>query len=143
MDNIEGRLEFLEHSKIPMLEKDINEIKVNLTENTVLTRQSVENNQKLSDTMDSMKQCMYEMTQSLREGNKISGELTEAVSNLNAKMEETTQKVNAKFERVNNRINEIDEKSKIDIMTWIKRNWFTIIIALGALVYVIKNLIKI
>ena len=47
-----------------------------------------------------------------------------------------------KFDDVYKRVNNVDEKAKIDIVEWMKSNWFPMILGIGALVYAISKFIK-
>ena len=142
MEELAQRLDYLERDKIPSIEKDIGEIKLGLTENTILTKQSIESSEKLANTMENVKDCMSEMAQSLKDNNKISSELTQAVSNLNQKVEETNSRMEHKFNEVDERIQNVNEKSKVDILSWIRDNWFKLILTAGALGYVIARIIS-
>lgn len=142
MEELTQRLDYLERDKIPSIEKDIGEIKLGLTENTILTKQSIESSEKLANTMENVKDCMSEMAQSLKDNNKISSELTQAVSNLNQKVEETNSRMEHKFNEVDERIQNVNEKSKVDILSWIRDNWFKLVLTVGALGYVIARIIS-
>jgi hypothetical protein len=47
-----------------------------------------------------------------------------------------------KFQEVDNKINGVNDKSKIDILEWIKQNWFGIVMSIGALSYIVTQIIK-
>lgn len=136
------RVDYLERDKIPAIEKDINEIKIGLTENTLLTKQSIESSEKLASTMENVKDCMSEMAQSLKDNNKISSELTQAVSSLNKKVEDTNSRMERKFNEVDEKIEIVNDKSKVDILSWIRDNWFKVVLTIGALSYVVTKIIK-
>lgn len=136
------RVDYLERDKIPAIEKDIGEIKIGLKENTILTKQSIESSEKLAVTMENVKDCMTEMAQSLKDNNKISSELTQAVGNLNQKVEETNTRMERKFNEVDEKIELVNEKSKVDILSWMRDNWFKVVLAVGALSYVVTYIIK-
>ena len=142
MEELEQRVDYLERNKIPEIEKDISDIKIGLTENTLLTKQSIESSEKLASTMENVKDCMTEMAQSLKDNNKISSELTQAVSSLNQKVEDTNSKMERKFNEVDERIESVNNKSKVDILSWMRDNWFKVVLAIGALGYVTSQLIK-
>jgi hypothetical protein len=135
LTDLEGKVKHLEYDEIAPLKKDINNIKINLAENNLLTKQTIESNEKLSDTMNTMRDTMVEITQSLKNGNRISGELTESVKALNGKVESVENKMEDKFK-------EIDEKAKIDWQQWVKNNWFGAIMGIGAILYAISQFMK-
>lgn len=142
MEDLSQRVDYLERDKIPSIEKEISDIKVGLTENTLLTKQSIESSEKLAVTMENVKDCMTEMAQSLKDNNKISSELTQAVSNLNQKVDEQNSRMEHKFDEVDNKIENLDGKSKVDILSWLRDNWFKVTLALGGLAYVISRIIN-
>ena len=142
MEELNQRLDYLERDKIPAIEKDIGEIKLNLAENTILTKQSIESSEKLANTMENVKDCMTEMAQSLKDNNKISSELTQAVGNLNQKVEETNSRMERKFNEVDEKIEIVNEKSKVDLLSWMRDNWFKIVLTAGALGYIATQIIN-
>ena len=142
MEELAQRVDYLERDKIPSIEKDIGEIKVGLTENTILTKQSIESSEKLANTMENVKDCMTEMAQSLKDNNKISSELTQAVGTLNQKVEDTNSRMERKFNEVDERIENVNDKSKVDVLSWIRDNWFKVVLTVGALGYVVARIIS-
>lgn len=142
MEDLSQRVDYLERDKIPAIEKDISDIKVGLTENTLLTKQSIESSEKLAVTMENVKDCMTEMAQSLKDNNKISSELTQAVGTLNQKVEDTNSRMERKFNEVDERIENVNDKSKVDILSWMRDNWFKVVVSIGALGYVVSQIIK-
>ena len=142
MEELAQRVDYLERDKIPSIEKDINEIKIGLTENTLLTKQSIESSEKLANTMENVKDCMTEMAQSLKDNNKISSELTQAVGTLNQKVEDTNSRMERKFNEVDERIENVNDKSKVDVLSWIRDNWFKVVLTVGALGYVVARIIS-
>lgn len=141
-DELKSKIDKLEYVEIKEIKDDINSIKIELNTNHLLTQQSVESNKKLTETMESFKETMLEMGQSLKDGNRISSELAETVKTLNDKVDTVENKMDGKFKEFNNRIDTIDEKSKIDFLTWIKKNWFSVIMTIGALVYIITQIVN-
>ena len=142
MEELAQRVDYLERDKIPTIEKDINDIKIGLTENTLLTKQSIESSEKLASTMENVKDCMNEMAQSLKDNNKISSELTQAVGTLNKKVEDTNSRMERKFNEVDEKIEFVNEKSKVDLLSWMRDNWFKVVLTAGALGYVVTQIIS-
>lgn len=142
MEELAQRVDYLERDKIPSIEKDINDIKIGLTENTLLTKQSIETSEKLANTMENVKDCMTEMAQSLKDNNKISSELTQAVGTLNQKVEDTNSRMERKFNEVDEKIENVNDKSKVDVLSWIRDNWFKVALTVGALGYVVARIIS-
>ena len=130
LDGLEKRIDYVQ-TEVDNVKKDINTISIQVSNNDLLVKRSLETNEKLSVAIDTLKTTMLEMGQSLKEANKISIGLTE-----------TVQKLNDKITDVECRMQTIDDKSKVDIMTWVKNNWFGIVMGLGALIYAISQIVK-
>lgn len=141
-EELKDKVNKLEYTEIKKIKEDVSQIKIDLNTNNILTKQSIETSKQLSEAMDSFKETMIEMGQSLKDGNRISSELAETVKNLNDKVDNVENKMSSKFSEFDSRIESIDDKSKIDILTWIKNNWFGCVMGIGALVYVITQFIK-
>lgn len=135
-EDLTKKIDNIEYKEIVPLKTEVNNLKVNIAENTLLTKQAIESSERLSETMQTMRDTMIEITQSLRNGNRISSELTESVKALNIKVDAVEDKMTQKFI-------EIDEKSKIDWQQWIKNNWFGAIMGIGVLLYAINQALKI
>ena len=129
-DELKKKIEHLEYDEIKPIKEDINEMKITLSNNDILTKQSLESNQKLSSAIDILKNTMVEVSQSVKDSNRINTEITK-----------TIEELNKKIASVETRINEIDNKSKLDIMLWMKNNWFGIVGILGILYTILKGII--
>lgn len=116
LDELKKKINHLEYDEIKTLKDDITQIKIDLNTNNLLTQQSIKSNEKLSTTLESVRTAMFEITESLKDSNKISTELTQTVSNLNNKVDVLSDNTNEKLQEFNNKIVAIDNKSKIDIM---------------------------
>ena len=141
-EELKDKVNKLEYTEIKKIKEEISQIKIDLNTNNILTKQSIETSKQLSEAMGSFKETMIEMGQSLKDGNRISSELAETVKNLNDKVDNVENKMSSKFSEFDSRIESIDDKSKIDILTWIKNNWFGCVMGIGALVYVITQFIN-
>jgi len=142
LEDLRNRVDNLQYKEIQPLKDDIAQIRVNLAEDNLLTKQCTESNKKMSDTLDSLKDTMINIAQSVKDSNQISSELAQTVKNLNDKVQGVEQKMDDKFDDVYKRVNNVDEKAKIDIVEWMKSNWFPMILGIGALVYAISKFIK-
>ena len=128
---VNKKIHHLEYDEIAPIKKDINDIKIQLAENNVLTNQAVATNEKLSDVIDTLKETMIEMAGSMKASNRVSEELAENVRNLSEQFTVLDSKVNA-----------IDDKAKIDVVRWIGNNFISIILLIGALGYAITKFIN-
>lgn len=142
LEDLRKRVDNLQYKEIQPLKDDIAKIRINLAEDNLLTKQCTESNKKMSDTLDSLKDTMINIAQSVKDSNQISSELAQTVKNLNDKVQGVEQKMDDKFDDVYKRVNNVDEKAKIDIVEWMKSNWFPMILGIGALVYAVSKFIK-
>lgn len=142
MDTLEKRVDHLQYEELEAVKEDITEIKMELSTNSLLTRQSIDASNKLSDTMDSLKNTMVEITQSVKDSNRINSELAITVKNLNDKVDNVENKMSERFEEYDEKIDCIDSKSKLDILTFLTKHWFSAVLGLGALGYAISLLVK-
>lgn len=132
LQDLKDKVNKLEYVEIKKINSEISEMKIELNTNNILTKQSVESNQKLADTMDTLKSTMIELAQSVKESTSLTSNLTDKVQNLSDKVD----KVEIKF---NDRIEKINEKSKIDWQEFIKDNWLAIGIAIIGSAYLIAK----
>lgn len=142
VEDLEKRMDNLQYKELQHLKDEINNIKVNLAENNLLTKQCTESNEKMSNTLDSLKETMISVAQSVKDSNKISSELAETVKNLNNKVTSVENKMDNKFEDVYKKVNKVDDKAKIDIVKWLKDNWFGAVMAIGAIAYIISQMLR-
>ena len=142
LEEVKKKINHLEYDEIKNIKDEIGNIKVNLAENNLLTKQCVDSNEKLNDTMTSVKDTMLVMSESMRQSNKVSEELALSVKSLGTKVDTMDDKCGNKFQEVDNRINGVNDKSKIDILEWIKQNWFGVVMSIGAIAYIATQVIK-
>lgn len=129
-EELRQKLHHLEYEEIRPIKEDISEMKIALNSNDLLTKQALETNSKLSNTIDVLKNTMVEISQSVKDSNRINNEITK-----------TIEELNKKITSVEIRINEIDDKSKLDIILWLKNNWFGIVGILGIIYTILKNIV--
>lgn len=142
LEEVKKKIKHLEYDEIKSIKDEIGNIKVNLAENGLLTKQCVDSNEKLNDTMNSVKDTMLVMSESMRQSNKVSEELALSVKSLGIKVDTMDDKFGNKFQEVDNKINGVNDKSKIDILEWIKQNWFGVVMSIGAIAYIATQVIK-
>lgn len=142
MDTLEKRVDHLQYEELEAVKEDITEIKMELNTNSLLTKQSIDASEKLSVTMDSLKNAMVEITQGIKDSNRINSELAITVKNLNDKVDNVENKMSERFEEYDEKIDNIDDKSKLDILTFLTKHWFSAVLTLGALGYAISLLLK-
>ncbi len=140
--DLKKRVDHLQYDEINPIKEELTEIKISLSNNDLLTKQNIESNKKLNDTMDTLKTTMIEIAQSVRDSNNVTKELTETVEKLSSKVSSIEVNTKNTLDGFDEKLDKIDEKSKIDMLSWLKSNWFSVVLGLGALSYVITQLIK-
>lgn len=142
IEDLKKRVDHLQYDEISPLKSEVNDMKITLSNNDLLTKQAIESNKKLSDTMDSFKETMIEVAQSVKDSNRVCAQLTVTVEQLNEKIMSVETSTNNSLTKFSDKLDRLDEKSKVDILEWCRSKWLEIVLGLGALGYVISQLIK-
>lgn len=140
LDDIKSKINKIEYVEIKELKDDLQQVKLDLNTNNLLTKQCTESNEKLSSTMETLKNTMIEVAQSVKDSNRVTSELASTVKDLNDKVKNVENTMGEKFDEVNNRMNVIDDKSKLDLATWFKHNIVGILLGVGALIYALSQI---
>ena len=140
-EDLKKKIDHLEYDEINPMKEDINEIKITLTSNDLLVRQALESNKKVSDSLEVLKDTMVEVSRSVRDSNRINDEITKTIEELNKRICSVDNNTKEALDKFENKITEIDNKSKLDIVLWLKNNWFGIVGILGIIYTIIKNMI--
>lgn len=104
--------------------KDLSTIKENMAKYNVLTEQCVNSYDKLNDTMDVFKDTMQEVTRSLKDSN-------EKMESFEERLNDTNQKMDENFASLRGEVELVDEKSKVDVLAWLRDNWLKLAILVG------------
>lgn len=142
IEDLKKRVDHLQYDEISPLKSEVNDMKITLSNNDLLTKQAIESNKKLSDTMDSFKETMIDVAQSVKDSNRVCAQLTVTVEQLNEKIMSVETSTNNSLTKFSDKLDRLDEKSKVDILEWCRSKWLEIVLGLGALGYVISQLIK-
>ena len=140
-EDLKKKVDHLEYDEINPMKEDISQMKITLSNNDLLTKQALESNERLSRAIDVLKTTMVEVSQSVKDSNRINVEITKTIEELNKKISSIETSTNDNLKAFSQKIEEIDNKSKLDIMLWLKNNWFGIIGIIGIIYTVIKSLI--
>lgn len=141
-EDLKKKVDHLEYDEINPIKEDISQMKITLSNNDLLTKQALESNERLSRAMDVLKTTMVEVSQSVKDSNRINVEITKTIEELNKKISSVESATNENLKAFSEKIEEIDNKSKLDIMLWLKNNWFGIVGIIGIVYTVIKSFIK-
>ena len=140
-EDLKKKIDHLEYDEINPMKEDINEIKVNISKYDLLISQALESNKKVSDSLEVLKDTMVEVSRSVRDSNRINDEITKTIEELNKRITSVDNNTKGALEKFECKITEIDNKSKLDIVLWLKNNWFGIIGIIGIVYTIIKNMI--
>ena len=140
-DELKSKINHLEYDEIKPIKEDINEMKITLSNNDLLTKQALESNKKVSDSLEALKNTLVEVAQSVKDSNRINNEITKTIEELNKRIGSVENNTQETLKAFGEKIEEIDNKSKLDIMLWLKNNWFGIIGIIGIIYAVIKTFI--
>lgn len=88
---------------------------------------------KLPDTIQEISTTMALMQQEITS-------LSDSMKGMGEKMEKFAEEKEKQDKAQNTKLNEIDNKSKVDILEWLKLNWVQILIGLGMLSLIVKEL---
>lgn len=141
LDDLKKRVDHLQYDEIAPLKEEMNEVKIELNKNDFLTQQVMESNKKLNETMDTFKQTMVDISSSIKENNKISQQLANTVDELNMKVTKVEDNTNESINKISAKIDEVDSKSKFDIVNWARDNFISVLLTIGALGYIIYNVV--
>ena len=137
LSRVEKRVNHIEYEEIKQIKKDIEVIRIDLTRNNILVQQSIDTSGKLSDTMESIRETMLLMSKSMEQNNLVSERLASSVEELGTKFNELDTKVDTRFIDVDKKLQCQEDKSKIDIICFLKDNWFKIIISASIISYIV------
>ena len=65
----------IEYTEIKELKDEVQQVKIDLNTNNILTKQCIESNDKMSNTLDTLKDTMIEVAQSVKDSNRVTSEL--------------------------------------------------------------------
>lgn len=139
-EDLKKRVDHLQYDEIKPLREELNDMKIALNSNNILTEQTMESNKKLSDTMDAFKDTMIEIAQSVKDSNRVTGQLADTVNELNVKISSVESNTKKSLDEFGETLDKLDEKSKVDILEWVKSKWFELLISGGAIAYFISQL---
>ena len=138
MEELRKKVNDIEYHDIKELRQEVQEIKIDLAKNNLLTEQNTDAMKKMSDTMDSVRETMVQMTSAIEYTSKTNQELAINLKQQNEKIDrlQTRQDIYDKnMEKVKKDIKTNDEKSKFDILLFLKNNLVGIIMGVGILSY--------
>ncbi len=142
LKELKDKVEKLEYVEIKGLKEDVNNLKLDLSTEKLLTQQNITSVGKLNDTMVAMKDAMLEISNAVRDCTSNTKKLSGELGVLSNKVDKFEEKVDRKIADVNAKIDAVDNKGKFDWVEYVKQNFITWVIGIGALAYFLTQLIK-
>lgn len=140
LEYLPKKIDNIEYKEIKELKDKIENIEVDLAKNNLLTQQNTEAMNKMSQTMDSVRETMVQISDAIEYTSKTNQELAENIRQQNVKIDKLQSRQDTYDEHMREIRKEIDdneEKSKIDIRTVLKYCMPTAVVIIGYLVYII------
>lgn len=145
LEYLPKKIDNIEYKEIKELKDKIENIEVDLAKNNLLTKQNTEAMEKMSQTMDSVRETMVQISGAIEYTSKTNQELAENIRQQNEKIDRLQTRQDTYDEHIRMMQKEIDEneeKSKIDIRLIIKKyiiQIIALIIAIGSYIGVYFN----
>lgn len=124
LDSFEKKIDSLEYKDIKEIRGEVQCIKVDLAKNNLLTEQNTQAMNEMSKTMGSVRETMIQITGAI-----------DSVSSANKELAINIKQQNEKIDEIKMRQDEIEDKSKFDIMDFIRNNFVAIVVGTGLLVH--------
>lgn len=146
MDDIQKRINHIEYEEIKELKENMNQVKIDMAKNNLLTEQLIETSKESSATMMCIRETMVVMAENMKQSNKeISANMVSLKDNvikLEDKVDHKFDAVNSKIKEMDKEVEEINNEGKLNIRIWLRNSLPTIIIALAFAGYALSNFIK-
>lgn len=140
LEYLPKKIDKIEYTEIKELKDKIENIEVDLAKNNLLTKQNTEAMNKMSETMDSVRETMVQITSAIEYTSKTNQELAENIRQQNEKIDKLQARQDTydnHMRKMQEEMNDNEEKNKIDIRLAIKAFIPTAVVIIGYLVYII------
>lgn len=140
LEYLPKKIDKIEYTEIKELKDKIENIEVDLAKNNLLTQQNTEAMNKMSETMDSVRETMVQITSAIEYTSKTNQELAENIRQQNEKIDKLQARQDTydnHMRKMQEEMNDNEEKNKIDIRLAIKAFIPTAVVIIGYLVYIV------
>ena len=140
LEYLPKKIDKIEYKELKELKDKIENIEVDLAKNNLLTQQNTEAMNKMSETMDSVRETMVQITSAIEYTSKTNQELAENIRQQNEKIDKLQARQDSydnHMRKMQEEMNDNEEKNKIDIRLAIKAFIPTAIVIIGYLVYIV------
>ena len=124
LDSFEKKIDSLEYKDIKEIRGEVQCIKVDLAKNNLLTEQNTQAMNEMSRTMGSVRETMIQITGAI-----------DSVSSANKELAINIKQQNDKIDEIKMRQDEIEDKSKFDILDFVRNNFVAMVVGAGLLVH--------
>lgn len=137
-------------NEIQRVQKRLGVIEQKQAVNDVLTQQSIETTKELSLTLKEFSVTLINISNSLSRSDERMQEMGKVISKIDEKVDILEQNLDGKVsdleedmdKRVHDlscKIEEVEDKSKFDILLYVKQNFVKILLVLGGIAYVVSQ----
>lgn len=140
LEYLPKKIDNIEYKEIKELKDKIENIEVDLAKNNLLTKQNTEAMEKMSQTMDSVRETMVQISGAIEYTSKTNQELAENIRQQNEKIDKLQARQDTydnNMKKIREEMNGNEEKNKIDIRLAIKAFVPTAIVIIGYFVYIV------
>lgn len=140
LEYLPKKIDKIEYTEIKELKDKIENIELDLAKNNLLTQQNTEAMNKMSQTMDSVRETMVQISDAIEYTSKTNQELAENIRQQNVKIDKIQSrqdKYDEHMREIQQEIDDNEEKNKIDIRAVLKYCMPTAIVIIGYFVYII------
>lgn len=138
MEELKQKIDNIEYKDIKELRTELEEVKIDLAKNNLLTEQNTNAMNNMSKTMNSVRDTMIQMSSAIECISRTNKELAINVGNQNEKIDRLQERqdiYDTNLEKMREDIEANEDKGKFDIILFLKNNWVSIVISAGLLVY--------
>lgn len=121
--SLSRRLDNIEHKEIAEIKRDISDMRAEMAGNKVAMEQNTKVLDRLSETLEKTTQTMTELSLNIQYSN------------------ESMKKLENKVDSIKGDLKSVEDKSKFDILCWMRDNFLSVILTIGALAYMIHQMI--
>lgn len=145
MEELRKRIDNVQYKDIQNLREKIEKIEIDLAKNNLLTQQNTDAMNKMSLTMDSVRESMVQISGAIEYTSKINQELAENIRQQNEKIDKLQARqdvYDSHIEKMQKEIDENEEKNKIDMRKILKDNFLKILATVIGASILIEMILK-
>ena len=127
IEELKDRVRYIEREEIVRIKEDIEQVKIGQVETNTLVKEFKSAINAQCKTMEAMTSSLQEITYTNKRLIEDMGEVKGKIDQTNENIKCVEESTNERFKEVDDRLETQDEKSKIDILLFLKENWFKIV----------------